>query len=174
MYITPTNNPEPHSPVATQYPLRPASHTNPFRINVRKSLRLHPVASLLVALLVLGLGLAVIAAHKPPYAAVSAIYVSPTPIKTLVDDRELELPYDSYIQETIHAIDRYDILAEAIRRMPPGSWKYPGETERSAVLRLQKSLVIGRVGMTYQVEIGIEEPRPEHLADIVNTVTTVY
>ena len=28
--------------------------------------------------------------------------------------------------------------------------------------------------MTYQVEIGIDGPRPEHLADIVNTVTTVY
>jgi succinoglycan biosynthesis transport protein ExoP len=174
MYITPTNNPEPHNPISTQYPLRPVSRISPIRINVRKSVRLHPVTSLLVALLVLGLGLAVIAAHKPTYEAISTIYVSPTPIKTLVDDRELELPYDSYIQETIHAIDRYDILAEAIHRMPPGTWQYPGETERNAVLRLQKALVIGRVGTTYQVEIGIEGPRPEHLAEIANVVTTVY
>jgi polysaccharide biosynthesis transport protein len=174
MYMTPSNNLEPRNPVATQYPLRPASRVSPIRINVRKSLRLHPVTSLLVALLVLGVGLAVIAAHKPTYVAVSAIYVSPTPIKTLVDDRELELPYDSYIQQTIHSIDRYDILAEAIHRLPPGTWQYRGESERSAVLRLQKALVIGRVGMTYQVEIGIEGPRPEHLADIANVVTTVY
>jgi polysaccharide biosynthesis transport protein len=174
MYITPTNTPEHHNPISTQYPLRPASRTSPFRINVRKSLRLHPVASLLVALLVLGLGLAVIAAHKPTYMAISAIYISPTPIKTLVDDRELERPYDSYIQETLHAINRYDILAEAIRRMPPGTWLYPGESERHAVLRLQEALAIARVGLSYQVEIGMEGPRPEHLADIVNTVTTVY
>jgi succinoglycan biosynthesis transport protein ExoP len=174
MYITPANNPEPRSPVSTQYPLRPASRVSPFRINVLKSLRLHTVTSLLVALLFLGLGLAVIAKHKPTYAAASAIYVSPTPIKTLVDDRELELPYESFIQETIHAIDRYDILAEAIHRMPPGLWQYPGETERSAVLRLQQALNITHVGMTYQVDIGIDGPRPEHLADIVNTVTTVY
>jgi succinoglycan biosynthesis transport protein ExoP len=172
--ITPANNPEPRSPVSTQYPLRPASRVSPFRINVLKSLRLHTVTSLLVALLFLGLGLAVIAKHKPTYAAASAIYVSPTPIKTLVDDRELELPYESFIQETIHAIDRYDILAEAIHRMPPGIWQYPGETERSAVLRLQQALNITHVGMTYQVDIGIDGPRPEHLADIVNTVTTVY
>src|SRR5271155_1251889 len=174
MYMTQTQNPEPHSPVGTQYPLRPASRMSPIRINVLKSLRLHPVTSLVVALLVLGLGLAVIAKHKPTYVATSTIYVSPTPIKTLVDDRELERPYDSYIQETIHAIDRYDILAEAIRKMPPGTWQYPGETERSAVLRLQGALEIQRVQNTYQVEIAIGGPRPEHLADIVNTVTTTY
>ena len=74
MYITPTNNnPEHHSPVATQYPLRPASRTSPFRINVVKSLRLHTVTFLLVTLLVLGLGLAVIAAHKPDFVAASEI-----------------------------------------------------------------------------------------------------
>src|SRR5271167_890294 len=117
MHNTPTNNLEPHSPVGTQSPLRPASRISPFRINVLKSIRLHPVTSLLVGLLVLGLGLAVIAGHKPYYLATSTIYVSPNPIKTLVDDRELEHPYDSYIQETMHDIDRYDILAEAIRRM---------------------------------------------------------
>src|SRR5271168_1583623 len=174
MYNAQTNNLEPHSPVGTQYPLRPASRISPIRINVLKSLRLHPVTSLVVALLVLGLGLAVIAKHKPTYVATSTIYVSPTPIKTLVDDRELERPYDSYIQETIHAIDRYDILAEAIRRMPPGTWRYPGETEQSAVTRLQVALSVQRVTNTFQVEISIDGPRPEHLADIVNTITTVY
>jgi len=174
MYMTQTQNPEPHSPVGAQYPLRPASRISPFRIDALKSLRLHPVTSLLVGLLVLGLGLAVIAGHKPYYLATSTIYVSPNPIKTLVDDRELEHPYDSYIQETIHSIDRYDILAEAIRRMPPGIWKSQEETERSAVLRLQESLNIQRVQNTYQVEIAIGGARPEHLADVVNTVTTTY
>lgn len=171
MYTTPTNNPE--TPTSAQYPLRPASRMSPFRINVIKSLRLHPVSSLLVTLLVLGLGLAVIAKHKPNYVSSSVIYVSPVPITNLVQDRE-QGPYDSFVQETIHDIDRYDILAEAIHRLPPGTWQFPGETERSAVQRLQRSLDISRVGQTYQVEISIEGPRPEHLADIVNTITAVY
>jgi uncharacterized protein involved in exopolysaccharide biosynthesis len=174
MYNAPMHQLEPPSPTSTQYPLRPASRTSPFRINILKSLRLHLVTALLVTLLVLGLGLAVIAKHKPNFVAVSTIYVSPTPIKTLVDDRELERPYDSYIQETIHAINRYDILADAIHKMPPGTWSYPGESERTAVLRLQQSLDIQRVGTTYQVEISIDGPRPEHLADIVNTVAAAY
>ncbi len=174
MYITPSNNPEPQNPIASQYPLRPASRTSPIRINVLKSLRLHRVTAIMVALLVLGLGLAFVARHKANYVAASSIYVSPTPIKTLTEDRELDRPYESYVQQTVHAINRYDVLAEAIRKMPPGIWLYPGETEHSGVLRLQQNLDIGRIGTTYQVQISLNGARPEHLADIVNMVTSVY
>jgi polysaccharide biosynthesis transport protein len=174
MYSLPTNNPEPHSPVSTQYPLRPASRVSPFRINVLKSVRTHKTTCFLVALLVLGVGLAVVARHKATWVSDSYIYVSPTPINTLVADRELDRPYESYVQETVHAIDRYDILADAIRKMPPGLWQLPGESEHSAVQRLQKALDISRVGTTYQVRIAIEGARPEHLADIVNIVTGTY
>jgi succinoglycan biosynthesis transport protein ExoP len=179
--ITPSNNlnqsanQEPHTPISTQYPLRPASRTSAVRIDVVKSLRLHKVTALLVMLLVLGTGLAVIAQHKPDYTAASVIYVSPTFPKTLVDDREEEAgPYETFINEHVHDITRYDILAEAIRRMPPGSWRFPGEPERNAITRLQQVLDIARIGTTYQVRIGIDGPRPEHLADIVNTLTEVY
>jgi polysaccharide biosynthesis transport protein len=174
MYITPTNNPEPHNPISTQYPLRPAARTSPIRINVIKSLRLHPVTSILVTLLVLGLGLAVVARHKPYYAAASTIYVSPTVPKTLVEDTELQQPYESYVQETIHAINRYDVVADAIRKMPPGLWQGPGESERSAVARLQQTLLVSHIGTTYQVQIEMDGYQPEHLAEIVNIVTAVY
>ena len=174
MYMTTTNNPEPHNPTSTQYPLRPASRTSPIRINVLKSLRLHKVTAIMVTLLVLGLGLAVVARHKPYYAATSTLYVSPTVPKTLTEDHELDRPYESYVQEITHDIDRYDILAEAIQKMPAGLWLYPGETVRSGVARLQHSLEIERVGTTYQVDITLGGYRPEHLADIVNTITNVY
>jgi len=174
MYLNPPNTPEPHNPMSSQYPLRPAARTSPFRIDVFKSLRLHKVTALMVGLLVLGLGLAVVAKHKPTYVATSTVYVSPTPIRTLVDDRELDRPYDSYIAETVRAISRHDILVDAIRKMPPGTWQYPGEPERIAALRLEQSLNVSRVGTTYQVEISIEGPRPEHLADIVNAVADAY
>jgi len=174
MYMTQSNNSEPQNPASPQYPLRPASKVSPFRINLRKSLRLHKLAALVTTLLVLGVGLAVIAKHKPNYVAVSSIYISPTFPKTLVEDREQERPYESYVQQHVHSINRYDILAEAIRRMPPGTWTYPGESEHSAVLRLQQGLDIYRIGTTYQVAIALDGPRPDHLADIVNTITAVY
>src|ERR1700735_1922262 len=148
MSITPVIQPEPPNPTGAQYPLRPASRTSPFRINVLKSLKLHRVAAIVVTLLVLGLGLAVGARHKPYYAASSTIYVSPTVPKTLIEDRELDRPYEGYIQEVVHDIPRYDILAEAIHRMPAGLWSAPGEPERTAVTRLQHSLDVSRVGTT--------------------------
>jgi succinoglycan biosynthesis transport protein ExoP len=174
MYMTPSNNPEPQNPTAAQYPLRPASKTSPIRINVKRSLRLHPVTAILVSLVTLGMGLAVVARHKATYSAASSVYVSPTFPKTLTEDREQDRPYDSYIQQQIHAITRYDIMAEAIHKMPPGLWQAPDESEQSAVERLQHSLEINRVGNTYQVEISLIGARPEHLADIVNTVTQAY
>lgn len=174
MYTTATNNPEPRNPTSAQYPLRPATKANPFRINVLKSVRLHPVTTLLVALLILGLGLAFIASHKPFYVATSVLYVSPTNPKTLVDDRELEHPYDSYVQEVMRDVTSYDVVAEALRRLPPGMAQFPGESERSAVTRLQQTLNVERVGQTYQVAVSISGFRPEHLADIVNTLTAVY
>jgi uncharacterized protein involved in exopolysaccharide biosynthesis len=174
MYMTPTNHPEPQNPMSSQYPLRPASRTSPFRINVVKSVRLHLTTSLLVTLLVLGLGLAVIAQHKPTYAATATIYISPTPVTTLVADRELERPYESDVAESMHDITKYDILAEAIKKMPPGTWQFPGETERNAVQRLQEAMNVEHVGSTYQVDISVFGPRPEHLADIVNTVANTY
>lgn len=174
MYMTPTNTPEPRNPMSSSYPLRPAARTSPFRINIVKSIRLHLATSLMVALLVLGLGLAVIAKHKPSYAAVATIYISPTPIKTLVEDRELDRPYDSSVAESMQDITSDSILTEALHKMPPGSWQFPGEPDRSAVLRLKHALSVNHVGLTYQVEIAIEGPRPEHLADIVNTIADTY
>jgi uncharacterized protein involved in exopolysaccharide biosynthesis len=175
MYMTQGNNPDSqYPPLPPPSPLRPASKTSAFRIDVVKSLRHHPVTSLLVTLLVLGLGLAVIAGHKATYRAGARLYISPVPIKTLVEDRELDHPYDSYVSETMHDVKDYDTIAAAIRRMPPGLWSFPGEPERNAVLRLQNALDVSRVPSTYQVEIAIDGPRPEHLAEVVNTVAATY
>jgi uncharacterized protein involved in exopolysaccharide biosynthesis len=170
MYMTPTNHPEPPNPMSSQYPLRPAARVSPFRINVFKSVRQHLVTSLLVTLLILGLGLAVIAQHKPTYEATATIYISPTPVTTLVEDRELDRPYESYVAESMRDITKYEILAEAIKKMPPGTWQFPGEPERNSVERLMRVLNVEHVGYTYQVDISTQGPRPEHLADIVNTI----
>ena len=174
MYITPSNNPEPQNPISSQYPLRPASRTSPIRINVMKSLRLHRVTAILVTLVTLSLGLAVVARHKATYVATALVYVSPTFPKTLTEDSEQSRPYDAYVQQQIHTITRSDILAEAIQQMTPGLWRGTGESEQSAVERLQRSLDIDRVGATFQISISMVGQRPEHLAEIVNAVTQAY
>jgi hypothetical protein len=77
MYMTPTNNPEPHSPVRRSIRSVRLRGPAPFRINVLKSLRLHPVASLLVRFWCWAWAWRSLP-HKPYYGAASIIYVSPT------------------------------------------------------------------------------------------------
>src|SRR5271170_1192331 len=173
MYITPRQlEPQP-APVPQQpRPTPPAG--GGFRINVLRSLKIHAITASLIALVTCGLGLAVILRHRPVYSASSIIYVSPNFPKTLTDDREQQYQYETYIQEEMHSVTRYDVIADALRKLPPGAWRAPGESEQSAVGRLQGSLDIARVGTTYQVEITLIGARPGKLADIVNAVTNTY
>jgi succinoglycan biosynthesis transport protein ExoP len=175
MYMTPVNPQEARSaPTTPQLPLRPAPKGPALRINVLKSLRLHAVSAVLVALVILGLGLAVLLRRGVTYTAESTIYVSPTFPKTLIEDREQEYPYDSYVQQQVHSITRYDVMEDALHQLPAGAWKHAGETDRAAIERLQKALDIKRVGLTYQVSITLHRSVPDHLADIVNAVTQSY
>ncbi|HVW77578.1 MAG TPA: hypothetical protein VHB45_08185 [Alloacidobacterium sp.] len=175
MFITPVNPQETRSTsTAPRLPLRSAAQGTAWRIHVWKSLRLHSVTAVLVTVVVLGLGLAALMRHGVSYVAESTIYVSPTFPKTLIEDREQERPYDSYVQEQVHSITRYDVLEDALHSLPRGAWQRPGETERAAIDRLKKSLDIARVGLTYQVSITLHRSTPDHLADIVNAVTQSY
>lgn len=151
----------------------PAPRAPKLRIDVLKSLRLHPLTATLVALLTLCLGLAVLLRNAGTYSAKAIVYVSPEFQKTLTEDRQ-QFAYESYIQEQIHTVTRYEVLAAAIRKLPGGVWQQPGESEQSAVQRLQSALSVSRNGLTYQMFIELSGARPDHLAEIVNAVTDTY
>ena len=144
------------------------------KINIWRSLKSHAFIATAVALATLGLGAAVLSRHTAYYEATSVIYVSPTFPATLTTDNEQDRPYDSYIEEQAHTITRYDVMAEALHRLKPGMWQVPGESEESAVERLQKSLTAKRDGVTYQVEITLGGYQPQNLAEVVNTVTDTF
>lgn len=157
-------------PAAPLPPSRP-----PFKINVMQSLRIHALAATLVALLTLGLGIALIIRHGLTYTATAVVYVSPTFPATLTTDQETTYPaYESYMAEQEHSVTRYDVLADAIHKLKPGEWQKPGESEATAVARLANALEVERNGMTYQMDVRLTGGSPENLAGIVNTVTNVY
>jgi len=173
MYITPRQL-EPQPAPVPQQPRPTPPAVGGFRINVLRSLKIHAITASLIALVTCGLGLAVILRHRPVYSATSTIYVSPNFPKTLTDDREQQYQYETYIQEEMHSVTRYDVIADALRKLPAGTWRGPEESEQSAVGRLQGALDIARVGTTYQVEITLIGARPGKLAEIVNAVTETY
>lgn len=144
------------------------------RIDIMRSLRLHRMLATLIALSLIGLGLAFRARHSPTYEASSVVYVSPNFPATLATSQEQEYPYDSFIEEQVHSVAGYNVLADALRNLRPGVWQYPGETRESAIDRLQHLLTVKRDGLSYQVQISLQGPDPTHLAEIVNAVTDSY
>jgi capsular polysaccharide biosynthesis protein len=144
-------------------------------VRATRSVRFHRITTAVVTLVLLALTAAYLVRYKPSYAASSLVYVSPTFPNTLKnEDPETTYPYDSYIQQQVHSITRYDVLADAIRSLPPGVWQLPGESEPAAVARLQNALTVARVETTYQISISLQGQNPGHLAQIVNAVTQSY
>ena len=182
MQVTQTNpnswqNPEaPTSPtLPLRPPLRPTSKGVSIWVRATRSVRFHRVTTALVSLVLLALTAAYLVRYKPSYTATSLVYVSPTFPSTLKDgDPETNYPYESYVQQQVHSITRYEVLADAIRSLPAGVWQRPGESEATAVARLQHALTVARVETSYQISISLQEQSPEHLAEIVNAVTQSY
>ena len=123
MYITPRQL-EPQQPAN----LPPAPRTPAaggglgFRINILRSIKIHAITASLIAIVTCGLGLAVLLRHKPMYSATAIIYVSPNFPKTLTADTEQQYQYETYIQEEIHSVTRYDVMADAIKSLPAGTF----------------------------------------------------
>src|SRR6202008_1728599 len=161
MYITPRQL-EPQQPANLPPAPRPSVGGSGLgiRINVLRSIKIHAITASLIAIVTFGRGLAVPLRHKHTYSATAIIYVSPNFPKTLTDDREQQYQYETYIQQEIHSVTRYDVMVDAIKRLPPGTWRLPGEPEQIAVARLQGSLDIARIGATYEVGITLMGSRP--------------
>jgi polysaccharide biosynthesis transport protein len=139
-----------------------------------RSLRLHKMLATLIALLVISAGVTFRARHRPTFEATSVVYVSPNFPATLKASEEQDYPYDSYIEEQVHSVAGYNVLTDALRKLEPGAWRFPRESQESAVDRLQHRLTVKRDGLSYQVRISLDGSDPTHLADVVNAVTDTY
>jgi uncharacterized protein involved in exopolysaccharide biosynthesis len=151
-------------------------------INVTGSLRRHWFVSAIVLLVFTGCGIfALWKKAKSDYESHSVVYLSPKFPKMLVGDAEVELPYDSYVQDQIQTVTRRDIIADAISKLPYAvryrrglAANYQGPALPYEIEVLQKTLEVKRVGSTYEMTIGLHGDSPKDLAEIVNTVTTTY
>lgn len=111
---------------------------------------------------------------KPSYYAESIVYVSPETPQVLTNDTQIVQPYDSYVDDEAHTITRYDIISDAVAKLPDSVRHRTGPATPAEVAFLQKMLEVNRIGSTFQVSIGLHGPKPENLADIVNGVTRTF
>ncbi len=145
------------------------------KLNVIASVRRHWAVSLIVFFVILGSGLFILwKKARPVYDSQSVVYISPKFPTVLNNNSEVELPYDSYFQDQIQTVTRYDILEGTIASLPYSARHRSGPVLPSEIESLRKDLSVKRVGTSYEMSIGLSGPAPQGLAEIVNALTNTY
>jgi uncharacterized protein involved in exopolysaccharide biosynthesis len=159
----------------------PSASINDYKREIIRSLRMHRVLALSIGVAVF-VGLVAFAMRRVPYYKTSAlVYVQPMktkPITESIDGTYDPTRYESYIQQQLQTIRRSDILSaalkEAANRAGHNVWSYPGESEQSAVERLQGDLKVEREEGSYQLSIGLSGSDPAAITTIINSVVDTY
>jgi succinoglycan biosynthesis transport protein ExoP len=156
-------------------PSRDAEEGTIRSVHILESLRRHKVLIGIILLLCLAAsGNVLYRRRNPLYGATSRIRISPAAPKALTEDKEQIGPYDSLVEEQIRTVTRYDVLADALKKLPVADWYYYGPNESRAVSVLQKVLVVNRLGSSYDVEISLDGGDPRQVTELVNTITDTY
>lgn len=117
---------------------------------------------------------------KSYYSVTAVVQVAPRIANILQESKEQEIPslqqYQQFLTQQVSTVARYDIVLAALAKLGDkrSAWQDPGETDRHAAERLQAALVVKPVKDTYLFTVTLESDKQDYLADIVNTVVTVY
>jgi succinoglycan biosynthesis transport protein ExoP len=144
-------------------------------LDIFSSVRRHFAVFLIVIVVLVGCGAFVLRMKaKPVYSSQSVVYISPKFPKVLNTDSEVELPYDSYFEDQIQTVTRYDIVGDAISQLPTWVRGRSGPPLPFEIAKLQHSLDVKRIGTSYEMSIGLLGPSPNGLAETVNSITNSY
>ena len=159
----------PRRPESSQQRMKP-------KINFTGSVQRHWLVFVSILLVLFGCGAYELWKEaKPIYESHSVVYVAPKFPKMLSGDSEVDLPsYDTYVQDQIQTVARYDIIADAISKLPYSVRHRTGPALPFEIKVLQNMLDVKRIGTTYEVSIGLSGPSANGLAETVNTVTDTY
>ena len=162
---------------ATEQPLfSPVEISSPrpwLLLGLPSYLRDHMVAAAVAFLFTLLVGGYLLFEHsRPVYKAESIVYVSPYS-SSVVEQTEHDRLYDDFFEQQIFAVTRPENLMQAIEANRQFAL-LPGETEASAVMRLQKTLKVEQMGHSYQMSINLLSPKRNGLAEFINSLTSGY
>jgi uncharacterized protein involved in exopolysaccharide biosynthesis len=170
---------EPSLPPASNSPTTPS--VNDYKREIIRSFRMHRLLAFSCGIVVF-VGLVIFAINRNPFYKTSAlVYVQPMKTKTGADSLDGAydpIRYDSYIQQQLQTVRRSDILTAALKeaaiRAGHPVWVLPGESEQSAVARLQGELKVEREEGSYQLSISLGGSDPASLTTMVNAIVDSY
>ncbi|MCC7225111.1 MAG: hypothetical protein IT507_00295, partial [Burkholderiaceae bacterium] len=145
------------------------------------SLRKHYRTSIVVWFAVVLLGVPVaLWKGQSYYVAESVFQVSPTYMKNVEADSELQLQsnsqYREYVNHLSKTVVRFDVLERAMDSLRKNGIdvRPKGLSERRFIEQLQKLIYVRPILDTYMVRIGMESSDPTYLDAIVNAVTNAF
>jgi uncharacterized protein involved in exopolysaccharide biosynthesis len=169
--------PSPESSQQAEFDVPPSQQLKKLKGEIVRSFKMHKRFAILVGgaifLLLFSSGFR----RNPYYQTSSLIYVQPAKAKLITDPTGGTYDptrYDTYIQQQLQTIIRSDILSDALKSVPQGMWTLPGESEQSAIARLQHDLKVEREMGSYQLSISLSGGNPIGIARVVNAVTNSY
>ena len=148
-----------------------------FRLDLRRSLSMHPVLASCIAALSFVVFLLCGLAMKPMYEAEALVHVQPEPTTLLGEAVKAAFDsgkYDSFLQEQIQSMQRPDTVAAALERLPHSSWAEYGATKETAAEQILAKLKIARVTTSYQVSLMLKGSDPGNVTDVTNAITYAY
>ena len=145
------------------------------KLNLIVSVQRHWLVSLIVFVVIFCIGLFILwKKARPVFTSHSVVYISPKFPTVLNNNSEVELPYDSYFQEQVQTVTRYDILHDAVASLPYSARHRSGPVLPSEIESLLKDLSVKRVGTSYEMSVGLSGQVPHGLAEMVNAITNTY
>jgi Mrp family chromosome partitioning ATPase len=117
---------------------------------------------------------------QPHYLVESVFQVSPTYMKNIDADNEVQLgsnsQYREYVSHLASSVLRYDIIERALQTLnKEGVDIKPAElTQREYIEKLQATLFVRTIPDTYMVRIGIESEQKENIDTLINAITESF
>jgi uncharacterized protein involved in exopolysaccharide biosynthesis len=150
------------------------------RLNPLASVRLHRWFSLLLAVIVLGLGVsAALIFGRHEYLAEAELEVAPNfpnSNQTNAAPFSSDEQYRGFVDQQVAEIDSYATTSVALKLLGKNRWfwQQPSETERFAAERLVHALTVTPITNTYLISVSLTGSEPQGLARIVNAVVNAY
>jgi len=117
---------------------------------------------------------------KPHYLVESVFQVSPSYMKNMDADNEMQLgsnsQYREYVTHLASSVLRYDIIDRALQKLTDDgvNTKPARFTQREYIEKLQATLFVRTIPDTYMVRIGIESEQKENMDTLINAITESF
>lgn len=145
------------------------------------SLRRHWRKSLLLFLVVTGIGLPVAwIKGTARYYAEAVVHINFRFAPNLQAQQEVEMQsinqYERLVQHQLRTINRFDVVQRALASLGEERWRWqgPAESEGQAVRRLMGALQVNAVRDTFLITVGLADKDPTLIPLLVNPIVENY